>query len=167
MGDLMQHAPAELVAGRSGRVPLPGDSPELPADGRFEHNRAQDWGDRPALPQVSEEAGHSPSNGEGAKREVRASSDEPDGTGDGADTVTPSSPSDEASPEGSETAPPEDDLDDEPAASWRWKNATAVGLNGPKALKMVHKLFPDNPPTAQSFITNRQLQAVIEEARDA
>lgn len=179
MGDLMKHAPTALVTGRGGRVPLSGDAPELPQDSRFQHNHEPDWGDRPGLPQASGEVGNAAlAYGEGA---ALATSTTAEGTSDGQDgeSVAPLvTPSEESSPgAGSEVAvtrptPPADDpeLNDEPAANWRWANAQAVGLTGNAALKAIHHVFatagaPDAAPTSQSQITNRQLQAVIEETR--
>jgi hypothetical protein len=164
MGDLMQHAPAELTAGRGGRVGLPGDAPALPEDGRFEHDRETAWGAPAALPAGSEPEVY----GEGIEGSEQLSSD---GNDDGAITVTPPvTPSEGSTSEGeaetsNPSAFPEDDLDDEPAASWRWKNAAAIGLTGPKVLKRCQTLFKDNPPKTQSQISNRQLQACIEEGR--
>ena len=109
MGDLMRHAPQELVAGRGGRVPLPGEAPALPDAGTAETDADAAWGAPAALPAVSEPEG----NGEG-----------PDGSEPIVEGVDPGEPVTVSSPA---TPSTDDDLDDDPAATWRWKNAAALG----------------------------------------
>jgi hypothetical protein len=181
MGDLMRHAPSELTAGRGGRVGLPGDAPALPEAGTVSGDDESEWGAPAALPQGSEPEGM----GEGSEGSEQLSSGGDDGGAIGTPiTVSlPVEPSEDSASEGgpvsavsaapdpADPAPPlDDDLDDEPAADWRWANANALGLDGNKALKKVREMCEKQGlagpvPTSQSQVTNRQLQAAIEGAR--
>jgi len=106
----------------------------------------EDWGKKVEAPKVSE-----PGDNQGEGR-TGSESTSPGGE-DGEATVT-SSP------------PPGDELDDDPAPTWLWKEATSAGLTGARALKAAvagvkQGTLPGPEPSSQSEITGRQLGALI------
>ena len=115
----------------------------------------EDWGTKVEAPKTSGEAsGSARSYGEGESSDTPSTSSEsqsPGDAGEGEGNGTPSS-----SPG-----------DDEPAPDWLWKEATAVKLTGPRALKLARTavdggFLPGPLPTKAFEITTAQLTALIE-----